>query len=81
MKKKIKFNKLFTFSMITLGIFLSFKHLESSKVKISNKEFTKLITDNTYTYNPNIISQAINYVVDNNNPIKLMNTEYTKYLR
>lgn len=66
--------------MITLGIVLSFKHLESSKLKISNKEFTKLIIDNTYTYNPNIIKQAINYVVDNNNPIKLMNNEYTKYL-
>lgn len=66
--------------MITLGIFLSFKHLESSKVKISNKEFSKLIIDNTYKYNSNIISQAINYVVDNNNPIKLMNNEYTKYL-
>ena len=66
--------------MITLGIFLSFKHLESSKLKISNKEFTELIINNTYTYNSNIIKQAINYVVDSNNPIKLMNNEYTKYL-
>ena len=66
--------------MITLGIFLSFKQLESSKLKINNKEFSKLIIDNTYTYNSNIIKQAINYVVDNNNPIKLMNNEYTKYL-
>ena len=80
MKKNIKLKKLFTFSMITLGIILSFKHLESSKLKISNKEFTKLIIDNTYTYNSNILKQAINYVVDNNNPIKLMNNEYTKYL-
>lgn len=66
--------------MITLGIFLSFKQLESSKLKINNKEFSKLIIDNTYTYNSNILKQAINYVVDNNNPIKLMNNEYTKYL-
>jgi len=80
MNKKNKYKKIFTFSMITLGIFLSFKQLESSKVKISNKEFSKLIIDNTYNYNSNIISQAINYVVDNNNPIKLMNNEYTKYL-
>lgn len=80
MNKKNKLKKLFTFSMITLGIFLSFKHLESSKVKINNKEFAKLIIDNTYTYDSNIIKEAINYVVDNNNPIKLMNNEYTKYL-
>ena len=66
--------------MITLGIFLSFKQLESSKLKINNKEFSKLIIDNTYTYNSSILKQAINYVVDNNNPIKLMNNEYTKYL-
>lgn len=66
--------------MITLGIFLSFKQLESSKVKIKDKEFSKLIIDNTYTYDSNILKQAINYVVDNNNPIKLMNNEYTKYL-
>ena len=57
--------------MITLGIFLSFKQISSSNLKISNKEFTKLIIDNTYTYNPNIISQAINYVVEKNDPIKL----------
>ncbi|MBR5370293.1 MAG: stage II sporulation protein P [Bacilli bacterium] len=80
MKKKIKLKKIFTFSMITLGIFLSFKQISSSNLKISNKEFTKLIIDNTYTYNPNIISQAINYVVEKNDPIKLMNNEYTKYL-
>ena len=80
MKKKTKFKKIFTFSMITLGIFLSFKQLESSKLKINNKEFSKLIIDNTYTYNSNILKQAINYVVDNNNPIKLMNKEYNKYI-
>lgn len=66
--------------MITLGIFLSFKQLESSKLKISNKEFSELIINNTYTYDSNIIKQAINYVVEKNNPIKLMNNEYTKYL-
>ena len=66
--------------MITLGIFISFKQLESSKLKISNKEFTELIINNTYTYDSNIITQAINYVDDKFNPIKLMNNEYTKYL-
>lgn len=66
--------------MITLGIFLSFKQLSSSKLKISNKEFSELIINNTYTYDSNIITQAINYVDDKFNPIKLMNNEYTKYL-
>lgn len=80
MNKKNKLKKLFTFSMITLGIYLSFKQLESSKLKISNKEFTDLIINNTYTYDSNIFKEVINYVVEKNNPIKLMNNEYTKYL-
>lgn len=67
--------------MITLGIIISFKHLESSKLKISNKEFTELIVNNTYTYkDENIILKAINTIVEKNNPIKLMNNDYNKYL-
>ena len=67
--------------MITLGIIISFKQLESSKLKISNKEFTELIVNNTYTYkDENIILKAINTIVEKNNPIKLMNNDYNKYL-
>ena len=67
--------------MITLGIILSFKHLESSNLTISNKEFTELIINNTYTYkDENIVLKAINTIVDKNNPIKLMNNDYNKYL-
>jgi stage II sporulation protein P len=80
MKKKNKLKKLFTFSMITLGIFLSFKQLESSNLKLSNKEFTNLIINNTYTYDSNIFKQIINILINKNNPIKIMNDEYTKYL-
>lgn len=76
-----KYKKLFTFSMITLGTILSFKHLESSNLTISNKEFTELIINNTYTYkDENIVLKAINTIVDKNNPIKLMNNDYNKYL-
>ena len=80
MKKKNKLKKLFTFSMITLGIFLSFRQLESSNLKLSNKEFTNLIINNTYTYDSNIFKQIINILINKNNPIKIMNEEYTKYL-
>ena len=77
MKKK---KKVFIFIMIIIGIIISYKKIESSKIKINNKKFSELIINNTYTYDSNIITQAINYVVDLNNPIKLMNNEYTKYL-
>lgn len=65
--------------MITLGIILSFRHISSSKV-IKDKEFTDLIINNTYKYNNNTLKEAINYVVEKNNPIKLMSNEYTKYI-
>lgn len=77
MKKK---KKVFIFIMIIIGIIISYKKIESTKIKINNKKFSELIINNTYTYDSNIITQAINYVVDLNNPIKLMNNEYTKYL-
>lgn len=81
MKKKNKLKKIFFISMITIGIIISYKKLESSKLKINNKEFTDLIINNTYTYkDENIILKAINIVVDKNNPIKLMNNDYKKYL-
>lgn len=81
MKKKNKLKKLFIISMITIGIIISYKRIESSKIKISNKDFTDLIINNTYTYkDENIVLKTINTVINKNNPIKLMNTDYKKYL-
>lgn len=81
MKKKNKLKKLFIISMITIGIIISYKRVESSKIKISNKDFTDLIINNTYTYkDENIVLKTINTVINKNNPIKLMNTDYKKYL-
>ena len=74
-----KYKKLFSFSMITLGIILSFKHLNSSN-SIKDKEFTELIINNTYTYDNNIFKQVISTLEDKTDPIKLMNNEYTKYI-
>lgn len=81
MKKKNKLKKLFIISMITIGIIISYKRIESSKIKISNKDFTDLIINNTYTYkDENIVLKTINTVINKNNPIKLMNTDYKKYI-
>lgn len=81
MKKKNKLKKLFIISMITIGIIISYKRVESSKIKISNKDFTDLIINNTYTYkDENIVLKTINTVINKNNPIKLMNTDYKKYI-
>ena len=67
--------------MTTLGIIISFKHLSMSNLTIKDKEITDLIINNTYTYNDeNIIKKVINTVVDRNNPIKLMNNDYKKYI-
>lgn len=67
--------------MLSIGIIISYKKIESTKYKIKDKDFTNLIINNTYTYeDENIISKLINTVIDKNNPIKLMNNDYTKYI-
>ena len=67
--------------MITLGIIISFKQIESSNSTIKDKELTNLIINNTYTYNDeNIIKKVINNTINRNDPIKLMNNDYKKYI-
>jgi stage II sporulation protein P len=80
MKKKRKFKKIFMILMIIIGIIISYKKIELSNINIKDKEFTDLIINNTYTYDDNIIKKVINTVVDRNDPIKVMNNDYKKYV-
>jgi len=79
--KKSKIKRLFFLIMFTIGIIFSYKKLESSKIKIKDKELSNLIINNTYKYNKNnIIKSTINTIIDKNDPIKLMNTSYKEYI-
>ena len=67
--------------MFIIGIVISYKKLETSKIKIKDKELSKLIINNTYNYNRNnIIKETISNVLEKNDHIKLMNTSYKEYI-
>ena len=67
--------------MFIIGIVISYKKLDSTKIKIKDKELSNLIINNTYKYSKNnIVKETISSVIDKNDPIKLMNTSYKKYI-
>ena len=66
--------------MIILGIFFSYKKLEQSKIRISNKDFISIIANNTFKDNSNFFDEIISRTIENNNPIKLMSEDYNKYV-
>lgn len=66
--------------MIILGIFFSYKKLEQSKIRISNKDFIRIIANNTFKDNSNFFDEIISRTIENNNPIKLMSEDYNKYV-
>ena len=76
MKKK----KFFIITMITIGLIISYKTLDNSKIEISNKEFINIISTNTYKYDNNNIKSLLRKTIDINNPIRLMNNDYNKYI-
>ena len=80
LKKKKKYKAYFIISMILIGIFISYKQLEKSKIEITDKEFTKLLINNTFTDNNPIIEQLVDKSLEITNPIKLLNKNYNKYL-
>ena len=78
MKKKRK--KIFFIIMISIGIFISYKKTNNTKITINDKEFIDLIVNSTFTYNDNkIIDLLINKTIEISNPIKSMNKNYNEY--
>ena len=76
MKKK----RFFILTMITIGLIISYKKLYNSKIEISNKEFINIISTNTYKYDNNNLKSILRKTIDINNPIRLMNNDYNKYI-
>lgn len=67
--------------MFSIGIIISYKKIESSKIKIKDKEFTNLIINNTYNYQKeNIVKKVVDNTIRKSDPIKLMNYDYQKYI-
>ena len=78
-KKKYKYKIYFILIMIIIGIYISYKNLERSNIKITDKEFIDLLVNNTFTNN-NIVEDLIDKSLEISDPIKLLNKDYNKYL-
>lgn len=77
-RKKIK--NFFLFAMFIIGITISYKMLEKSKYKITDKDFTNLIINTTFSEDQYIIEKVANEVIKLSNPVRLLNKEYNKNL-
>ena len=75
-KKRIKLRFFFTFLMLLLGIYASYKNIEKKRIVLTDKELTNLIVDNSFTSNDSkFIANIIDKIADVTNPIKVLNSK------
>ena len=80
--KRKKLKLLFFLMMLLIGVSVSYQKLESSKLRITNKDFVNLITDETFSYEePTLLESMIEKWIQNQNPIQKLNLDYQKYLK
>lgn len=81
-KFKFKLKIIFIITMLSIGLIISYKTIKKSKIKIEDKDFINLVTSNIYSYqNDRILEQIISKSIDISNPIKILNKEYTNYIK
>ena len=80
MSKKLKRKVLFILTMLLIGISISYKYLEKSKITLSDKEIINLIINNSFQDNNYLLERFITKTVESTNPIKKMNKMYKNYL-
>lgn len=79
--KNKKLKRHFLFFMFIIGIYFSYKYLESKNIELKDKEFVNLIIDNSFKYNEtDFIEKIANKTYELSNPVKLLSKEYNKYL-
>lgn len=79
--KNKKLKKYFLFFMFIMGIYFSYKYLESKNIELKDKEFVNLLIDNSFKYNEaDFIEKIANKTYELSNPVKLLSKEYNKYL-
>ncbi|MBQ6323693.1 MAG: stage II sporulation protein P [Bacilli bacterium] len=77
-KRKRKLKHFFLFVMFISGLVINYKIFEKSKYTITDKEFTNLIINTTFTSDKDILEKVTNKIIELSKPIKLLNKEYTK---
>ena len=79
--KNKKLKRYFLFFMFIMGIYFSYKYLESKNIELKDKEFINLLIDNSFKYNDaDFIEKIVNKTYELSNPVKLLSKEYNKYL-
>ena len=79
--KNKKLKRYFLFFMFIMGIYFSYKYLESKNIELKDKEFVNLLIDNSFKYNEaDFIEKIANKTYEISNPVKLLSKEYNKYL-
>lgn len=79
--KNKKLKRYFLFFMFIMGIYFSYKYLESRNIELKDKEFVNLLIDNSFKYNEaDFIEKIANKTYEISNPVKLLSKEYNKYL-
>ncbi len=80
MSKKLKRKVLFILTMFLIGISISYKYLEKSKITLSDKEIINLIINSSFQDNNYLLERFITKTIESTNPIKKMNKMYKNYL-
>lgn len=75
--KKVKLT--FLLIMFIIGIHISYKNLEKSKIEITDKDLVDLVTSNSFNNDSNIVEKIVDGALKISNPIKLLNKDYKKY--
>lgn len=79
--KNKKLKRYFLFFMFIMGIYFSYKYLESKNIELKDKEFVNLLIDSSFKYNEaDFIEKIANKTYELSNPVKLLSKEYNKYL-
>lgn len=80
LKSKKKIKVFFVIFMFFIGIFISYKNLEKSKIEITDKDLIDMVASNSFNNDNNFLEKLVNQSLKVSNPIKLLNRNYQKYI-
>ena len=78
-RKRKKKRRVFLW-LFFLGIIMSMKLLNDSKIKITDKEFIDFLIQNTFTEKDPIITKVVKKVEERTNPIKVLKNNYQSFV-
>lgn len=80
-KIRVKAKIIFFLFMLIIGLLISYKKMEKSKIKLKDQELKELIVNNTFINKNYFFTKIFNKTLEITNPIKLLNNNYKQYLK